>query len=316
MNTHTVGSRLVSAVALSLAVHVVPVQAQGPNLLVDPGFENNPLESAHNVLNYFEQYQGFWGPENGSIVGQVGPVIPPEGTKMLQMRDDGGVTTAAYQVTDLIAYAALIDAGQATLTLSSVFNADPSVATPRGNVVCFFYAVPDFYSARTYISDSRLLDADPRTWEQATVSGRIPVGTRWILSEASFSNDWMQGLPGYADSTEVTITGGGGGFDLQVSASCPDGGPIRVSWTRATPGGWVVLLNALNEGTVTIPRSAPCAGTVLGLGSRGIRTVWHGPAGSNGSGSIMDTAGPRDCGTYLQLLDLGTCSASNVAAIQ
>lgn len=315
MHTHAIRILSAGILASVFAALTAPTQAQS-NLLVDPGFENNPLESAHNVLNYFEQYQGFWGPERGTIVGQIGPVIPRDGAKMLQMIDDGGATTAVFQVTDVSAYATLIDSGQATVTLSGFCNADPGIPAAFGAAAVSFYALPDWYSSNTFIADGRTLDADPATWEQVTVTGIVPVGTRWMISQVYFSNGPLRGLPAYVDSTEMTITGGSGGFDLHVEASCPDGGPIGISWTGATSGGWVVLLNALNEGSLTLPHFAPCAGTTLGLGSQHIQTVWQGPAGNNGSGSIQDSAGPRACGTYLQLLDLATCETSNVVPIE
>jgi len=316
MNFHAVGYRVVAALALSLTLHVVPVQAQGPNLLVDPGFENNPLESAHNVLNYFEQYQGFWGPEEGSIVSQIGPVIPPEGTKMLQMRDDGGVTTAVFQVTDVRNYATLIDSGEATVWLSSHFDADPGIPAAVGVVLIQFYALPDWYSYHTNIGTALTLDADPATWEEVAVSGIVPSGTRWILTQIYFSNGPLRGLPAYIDAANLTISGSGGGLQLLAEGSCPAGGPLRISWFGATPDGWVVLMHALNEGVVTIPPIYPCRGTVLGLGSQRIPTVWQGPTGRTGSGSIAATAGPRACGTYLQLLDLAECETTNVAPIE
>ncbi len=314
MRTYAIRNLSFATLALAIAALAAPAHAQS-NLLVDPGFENNPLESAHNVLNYFEQYQGFWGPERGSIVGQVGPVIPRDGTKMLQMTDDGGTTTAVFQVTDVSAYAALIDSGQATVSLSGFCDADPGIPAAFGAAAVSFYALPDWYSSNTFIADGRTLDADPATWEQVAVTGEVPIGTRWMISQVYFSNGLLRGLPAYVDSTEMTITGDGGTFDLQVEASCPGGGPIQISWTGASPGGWIVLINALTEGTVSIPRWSPCAGTMLGLGSHGIRTVWHGPAGNNGSGNIQDSAGPRACGTYLQLLDLVNCETSNVAPV-
>lgn len=315
MRTRTIRHLSFATLVSVVAALAAPAHAQS-NLLVDPGFESNPLESAHNVLNYFEQYQGFWGPERGTIVGQIGPVIPRDGAKMLQMTDAGGVTTQVFQVTDVSAYAALIDSGQATVTLSSYCNADPGIPAAAGAAAVSFYALPDWYSGSTLIYNSHVFDADPATWEQVTVTGSVPVGTRWMINQVYFSNNLLRGLPAYVDSTEMTITSGSGGFDLQVDASCPGGGPIQISWTGASPGGWIVLINALTEGTVSIPRWSPCGGTVLGLGSHRIQTVWQGPAGNNGSGTIMETAGPRACGTFLQLVDLANCEPSHVARIE
>jgi len=103
---------------------------------------------------------------------------------------------------------------------------------------------------------------------------------------------------------------------LAVDASCPDGGPIRIEWSGATPGGQVALIFAREEGSFTIPPGNPCTGTQLGLGANQIRLAWQGPAGPNGSRTLNANTGPAACGGYLQLLDLTPCATSNVARIE
>lgn len=103
---------------------------------------------------------------------------------------------------------------------------------------------------------------------------------------------------------------------LEAESSCPAGGPIRVAWTDATPGGQVALLFARNTGSFEIPNGRPCAGTALGLGANQLQIVFQGSAGANGSRTLNSNAGPSACGGYLQLVDLNTCSTSNAVRIE
>ena len=109
---------------------------------------------------------------------------------------------------------------------------------------------------------------------------------------------------------------GCGPLMIRVAASCPSGGPIRVSWFGATPRRLAALIFASEHGAFTLPPNMPCAGIRLGVGYRQLQVVWTGNIGPDGSGSIGRTAGPNACGGYLQLLDLATCTTSNVAQIQ
>ncbi len=103
---------------------------------------------------------------------------------------------------------------------------------------------------------------------------------------------------------------------LSVAATCPQGGPIRIEWSGATPNGQVALIFAREEGSFTIPPGNPCEGTPLGLSSNQIQLAWQGPAGPNGARTLNTTAGPIACAGHLQLLDLTTCATSNVAHIE
>jgi hypothetical protein len=107
-----------------------------------------------------------------------------------------------------------------------------------------------------------------------------------------------------------------GQLSLDVSATCPGGGPIRIEWSGATPGGTAALIFALNQGSVVIPSPNPCVGTQLGLGSNQIQVGWQGPAGANGSRVLNATAPGGACGGFLQLLDVASCDRSNVEGVQ
>lgn len=103
---------------------------------------------------------------------------------------------------------------------------------------------------------------------------------------------------------------------LAVAAACPSGGPIRIEWSGATPGGQAALIFARNTGSFTIPINYPCPGTQLGLGSDQIQLAWQGGAGADGSRVLNTNAGSGACGGHLQLLDISTCATSNVARLE
>jgi len=103
---------------------------------------------------------------------------------------------------------------------------------------------------------------------------------------------------------------------VAVSATCPAGGPIRIEWSDATPGGRIALIFARESGSFTIPPQLPCPGTQLGLGSTEIQLVFQGLSGPDGSRTFNASAGPNACGGYLQLLDFATCATSNVVRIE
>ncbi len=116
-----------------------------------------------------------------------------------------------------------------------------------------------------------------------------------------------------SDSAALTT---GGDVRLSVVATCPDGGPIAISWRCASPGGQAALVFALGQGQFRIPPTHPCADTWLGLSSRGIQLVWTGGAGAQGRATLNAVTGPNACGGYLQLLDLSTCTPSDTARIE
>lgn len=49
------------------------------------------------------------------------------------------------------------------------------------------------------------LDNLPGTWQTASVSGAIPVNTRWVISAVFYNNASLESNPGYVDAVELTI---------------------------------------------------------------------------------------------------------------
>ena len=106
--------------------------------------------------------------------------------------------------------------------------------------------------------------------------------------------------------------GGSPTFTLTTSGTCP--GQVTVTWSNATPNTSLALVFAKNTGSFAIP-SGPCQGTVLGLGTQGIRLVNTFPSGANGSGSRSGNAGTSSCRGYLQMVEVPGCSLTNVAQL-
>ncbi|MCC6908217.1 MAG: hypothetical protein IT430_09785, partial [Phycisphaerales bacterium] len=107
-------------------------------------------------------------------------------------------------------------------------------------------------------------------------------------------------------------SGGGGGYSLTVSGTCP--GTVNVAWAGAQPNKQQGIAFAANTGSYTIP-GGPCQGTQLGLGTQQLRLVNTVPTG-NGSGNVNGNASSGACGGYLQLVTISSpCETSNVDQI-
>ena len=196
-------------ISLFVCMAFITVSAKA-NLLVDPGFEVNPLDTATNVLNNFPVYQGIWGQENGTITGVDGGVTPAQGFKMLRM-DNTGSYTQTFQVTDVTSYAATIDAGGATINMSALFDVDKNLLAALGGVGVSFFTANNYGSLTSFITGSLTLDNSANTWEPITVSGAIPVGTRWLVSQVFYQDATLLGIDGnygggYVDAADLTIT--------------------------------------------------------------------------------------------------------------
>lgn len=147
-------------------------------------------------------------------------------------------------------------------------------------------------------------------------SGAGPETARAAALNGDASNDVVVAN---RDSNNITAhmntTCGGGGYTLSVSGACP--GTVRISWSGAQPNGQQGLLYARSQGSFVIPQGQPCAGTTLGLSSNQLRLVT--PPGffstGNGAGSIAGNASQGACGGFLQLIQGGSCTTSNVAGL-
>lgn len=100
---------------------------------------------------------------------------------------------------------------------------------------------------------------------------------------------------------------------LTITGDCPGQSHLEVS--GATPEARVAILYALAEGSVVIPPGNPCVGTVLGLNAS---TALYGSFVSDSLGNLaMDARLPLPaCALRIQVLDVATCTTSNVHSFE
>jgi len=145
-----------------------------------------------------------------------------------------------------------------------------------------------------------------------------------LFSFSAVATDGRMVLIGaYHDDNENGVNAGAAyvydlreGIVLVADGTCPQGGPIEISWCGATPNGPVALIWARCTGDFIVPARRPCQGTQLGLCANQIQVAWTGTSDGAGCRILRSTAGAGACGTYLQMLDLTTCVTSNAARIE
>jgi hypothetical protein len=206
MNTRTQFTIVITALLLAIT-SFSPAKA---NLLADPGFESGSVTTAANVLGNFPVYQGQWGPEVGTDVGPSGGVTPFQGVLMLSMSDDGLTATQSFQATDVSASSALINSGGATVNMSAMFDANQNLPAAIGGVAVSFYSGNNTGTLISTLITSSTLDNSPATWQPISVSGSIPVGTTWMVSQVLYNDASLHSngamYPGYVDAADLTIT--------------------------------------------------------------------------------------------------------------
>jgi hypothetical protein len=114
----------------------------------------------------------------------------------------------------------------------------------------------------------------------------------------------------YGEMIDFLLGGGGPRPTINlVGSPCPSS--VTAQATGFTGGGTVAIVRSNGTGAAVIP-SGPCAGTTLGLSTSGlglITTITAPPSGNiNYAGSV--SAGV--CGKYIQMVDMATCTVSNV----
>jgi len=98
-------------------------------------------------------------------------------------------------------------------------------------------------------------------------------------------------------------------LQLVLTGTCP--GAVRIQIRNATPGGWLPLFYGTPG--AFIRTNAPCLGLPMGLSAPILLRYLQ----ANGAGLVDFTAHPTaaHCGTSVQAVNLGTCTASNVAVL-
>jgi len=196
-----------AAVSYSLfAIFCTVSSAHAANLLLDPSFENNVAPFFINTaLSDFPTYQGQWWAEAATVVPTTGSITPPDGSYMLRITGNAPYDQAG-QLTDVSSYAALINSGNATINLSALFNVPDGVSGAHAAVEISYFTSANYYAPNgSSIIGSLTLDNNYTTWETASVSGIVTVGTTWVLSQVVYTDSTLAGGPGYVYQTSLTI---------------------------------------------------------------------------------------------------------------
>ncbi len=161
----------------------------------------------------------------------------------------------------------------------------------------------------------RYLGGDNDEWAQAIAVG--PLGNVLVTGVGGSSVWERQNNQSHGGSDAFLVKiGAAEGPQLAVTAACPGGGPIEIAWRSASPRRQVALFFAGQTGSFRIPDGSACEGTILGLAPDRLELIFSGAAGMQGHRIIIGTADPSLCGGYLQLLDVATCTTSNVARVE
>jgi hypothetical protein len=175
-------------------------------VLTNANFEIPTTTSASNVLNNFPGFAGIWGPEMGSITTATMGVTPFAGSRMLQMTDDGLTYTQTFQAVDVTSFGGLINAGQAQLVATAMLNTNGGYTGAFGLVNVMYFSGSTWGSMIGNSGNGTLfLDANPQTWEGASVTSMIPVGTTWLVYQVAFQNASIGTNTGFVDLAGIDI---------------------------------------------------------------------------------------------------------------
>ena len=151
-----------------------------------------------------------------TISGVSDGITPANGSLMLNMTDDGGVTTQAFQLIDVSPYAVDISAGLVTVDASALFNVPAAVAAAVSSVSVSFYDSLHTSLGFAIVGSNTLsggfVDNNVNTWESINLVGSpVPVATQYMLMQVAYNNASMldsQGLAasGYVDAATLTLT--------------------------------------------------------------------------------------------------------------
>jgi hypothetical protein len=183
-------------------------------LLVDGGFELNALTTYTNVITAPGNvgFIGVWGEESATRTGSIDGVTPV-GTQMIRTTGAGSAWQTV-QITDVSSMSADIDLGTQTFDLQALFTTGFGVSGQTGQVIISFYTAISSMSSATLatnrissVGNADPLDGDGKTWESIQLTGSVPIGTRYVLSELVFRDDGnaMGSNAGYIDGASLSI---------------------------------------------------------------------------------------------------------------
>jgi hypothetical protein len=145
---------------------------------------------------------------------------------------------------------------------------------------------------------------------------------QWVPTDVAYGADYVQILGNPADGLNMDTQIGDfieievlfdctPGPALAIGGSCP--GPMTVDVTGITPGGQVGVISSTALGSDVVPAGL-CAGTATGLASPNFMFLLN-DTDSDGEMSFTPTVPGWGCGRHLQMVDMTTCTATNVDTI-
>ena len=178
-------------------------KAAASNLLVDPEFDGIPALNSLATVFGPPFITGQWGAENGAIVGVDGGVTPLTARTMLAEYSPAGGYTQTMQVTDVSSFPA-----SSAFTLSAYFNANLNVPAAKGFVNLSFYDA-SYSPVGAAVSAGLILDNNPATWEQISLTLTEPLTTKYVVSQVLYDESTLVSngavWPGYVDSASLTV---------------------------------------------------------------------------------------------------------------
>lgn len=144
---------------------------------------------------------------------------------------------------------------------------------------------------------------DPRTWHAMAydeLREEIVMFGGYEAYQHYFRDTWLLRLP----EPELTLT-----------SPCPDGGITILQWTCATPLGRVAVVFSFETGHTVVP-PGPCSGLQLGLGGDSVRLLTIATSNAYGGGTAIGSTPRQVCGAYLQVVNITTCTPSNVVRFE
>ena len=146
---------------------------------------------------------GEWSSQTGRI-DDANNGVSPTGEWML-IFDPSSQTIANQVVAIDAALSKKLASGKATLLASAHYNTSSQVGGTAFLRVNFLSAEKSSQNLPS-LSESLVLDSDPKTWEKIELSAELPENAAFIVFRVAFDADSLDLNPGHVDETNLTIT--------------------------------------------------------------------------------------------------------------
>ena len=191
---------------------------------------------------------------------------------------------------------------------------------------CWYFGIgPTWYSAspelnersewKALVDTSGWYNIDPNLIAPPEDLAPAPGGALWRV-RVPLEGVTRLGISGKAYDGRLGAHQFGWPIARLAVSPCPLGGALQLMWSQATPGADVAILYSRRLGTGQIPPLRPCSGLHLDLAIPTAVLVGTLPSDSSGAGKLNAQVNPSVCGGYVQMVDLGGCTTTNVVPIR